>query len=131
MVLGAVKRSRSGYHPASLPLDSLVGSLAARPIASLRWSGDGFELPVPRQIRLRNRSFADSLLGIRTSSTAAREAGISEASQKSRVALAPVRVMLAAACTAVGDGVANGAGRGLRRHRGRGLSFGGSGKPCA
>ena len=30
------------------------------------------------------------------------------------------RVMLAAACTAVGDGVANGASRGLRRHRGRG-----------
>ena len=34
---GGGKRSRSGYHPASLPLDSLVGSLAARPIASLRW----------------------------------------------------------------------------------------------
>ena len=57
---------------------------------------------------------------IRTSSTAAREPGISEASRTSRVALAPVRVVLAAACTAVGDGVANGASRGLRRHRGRG-----------
>ena len=49
------------------------------------------------------------------------EKGISEASRTSRVALvAPVRVILAAACTTVGNGVANGASRGLRRHRGRG-----------
>jgi hypothetical protein len=42
---------------------------------------------------------------IRTSSTATREPGISEAARTSRVALAHVRVMLAAAWTAVGDGV--------------------------
>lgn len=31
----ARSRSSAGYRPATLPLDSLVGSLAARPIASL------------------------------------------------------------------------------------------------
>src|SRR5580693_6858554 len=31
----AARRSSAGYRPATLPLDSLVGSLAARPIASL------------------------------------------------------------------------------------------------
>src|SRR5204863_7569303 len=31
----ARSRSAAGYRPATLPLDSLVGSLAARPIASL------------------------------------------------------------------------------------------------
>ena len=34
----ARSRSSAGYRPATLSLDSLVGSLAACPIASLRWS---------------------------------------------------------------------------------------------
>ena len=33
----ARSRSSAGYRPATLPLDSLVGSLAACPIPSLRW----------------------------------------------------------------------------------------------
>ena len=37
LVERARSRSSAGYRPATLPLDSLVGSLAARPIASLRW----------------------------------------------------------------------------------------------
>jgi hypothetical protein len=38
-------RSSAGYRPATLPLDSPVGSLAARPMASLgpARTGDGFE----------------------------------------------------------------------------------------
>src|SRR5580658_8429523 len=33
----AARRSSAGYRPATLPLDSLVGSLAACPIPSLCW----------------------------------------------------------------------------------------------
>jgi hypothetical protein len=33
-ILEGNNRSSAGYRPATLPLDSLVGSLAARPIAS-------------------------------------------------------------------------------------------------
>ena len=40
----ARSRSSAGYRPATLPLDSLVGSLAARPIASLG-------PPLPRECR--------------------------------------------------------------------------------
>ena len=43
----ARSRSSAGYRPATLPLDSLVGSLAARPIASLRWREVKSNLPVP------------------------------------------------------------------------------------
>ena len=40
----ARSRSSAGYRPATLPLDSLVGSLAARPVASLRPPGALLEL---------------------------------------------------------------------------------------
>jgi hypothetical protein len=35
----ARSRSSAGYRPTTLPLDSLVGSLAACPIPSLSWRG--------------------------------------------------------------------------------------------
>ena len=42
----ARSRSSAGYRPATLPLDSLVGSLAARPIASFGSAGRGPTVPV-------------------------------------------------------------------------------------
>ena len=42
----ARSRSSAGYRPATLPLDSLVGSLAARPIASSGSGETGFRASV-------------------------------------------------------------------------------------
>jgi hypothetical protein len=52
----ARSRSSAGYRPATLPLDSLVGSLAACPIASLGPAED-LQRPWPASVPVRGRLF--------------------------------------------------------------------------
>ena len=51
----ARSRSSAGYRPATLPLDSLVGSLAACPIPSLSWrkTDSNSSVPLLRPVLLR------------------------------------------------------------------------------